>query len=229
MKKYILYILILIPLFSFSQTNGGVSFDSTRVVYLEGMNSASIKFNNFTNSRWLLRAWISEYDSSKKHTGFVITPPLYKTDTGESIQFKITKTKLKLKEDRESVFRINILAIPPKNSNGNNSVQFAINSRIKLFYRPKSLAPEQDNIKQSQSLLIEKGVDMITVFNPTPYYITMDKVKVNGKLNTSLSDFMVPPYEKLNIPYKNTKSAKSISYVTINDVGGRTPEVTKAL
>ncbi|EJQ7969984.1 fimbria/pilus periplasmic chaperone, partial [Escherichia coli] len=150
MKKYILPFLILIPLSSFSQTNGGISFDSTRVVYREGMNGASIKLNNFTNSRWLLRAWISEYNSSEKYTGFVITPPLYKTDSGESIQFRIAPTKLKLKEDRESVFRINILAIPPKNNSGNNSIQFAINSRIKLFYRPKTLIPEQDSVKQSQ-------------------------------------------------------------------------------
>lgn len=229
MKNRILSFLFLIPALAFAQGNGGVSFDSTRVVFREGVNSASIKFNNFTNSKWLLKAWVSEYNSPDKSAGFVITPPLYKTDGGESIQFRIMPTKIALKEDRESVFRINVLAIPPKNNGDNNSVQFAINSRIKLFFRPKNLAPKPDSVKQSQLLRVEKEIDTITVFNPTPYYITMDKVKVNGQLNHSLNDFMVPPYEKLSIPYKNTKNAKLFSYVTINDAGGRTPEVKKIL
>ena len=226
MKKFILFFLLLVSSLSFSQMNNGVSFDSTRVIFREGMNSASIKFNNFTTSTWLLRAWISDYNTSEKYTGFVITPPLYKTDGGESIQFRIAPAKLKLKEDRESVFRINILAIPPKNNSSGNSIQFAINNRIKLFYRPRTLVQGYDDIKLSQSLRFEKKTNMVTAFNPTPYYITMDKVKINGDLNRSLSDFMVPPYSELNIPCKD---AKNISYVTINDVGGRTPEVTKAL
>lgn len=229
MKKQILSFLLLFPALAFAQEKGGVSFDSTRVIFREGMNSASIKFNNFTNSKWLLKAWVSEYNYPDKSAGFVITPPLYKTDGGESIQFRIMPTRIELKEDRESVFRINVLAIPPKNNSDNNNVQFAINSRIKLFFRPKAIDPMPDSVKQSQLLRFEKEIDAITVFNPTPYYITMDKVKINGQLNNSLNDFMVPPYAKLSIPYKNTKSAKVFSYVTINDAGGRTPEVKKIL
>ncbi|MDI6924036.1 molecular chaperone, partial [Escherichia coli] len=51
-------------------------------------------------------------------------------------------------------------------------------------------------------------------------YITMDNVKINNKKVTSIEDFMVAPYSEFKIP---TQNAKSFSYTTINDYGGKNP------
>lgn len=44
----------------------------------------------------------------------------------------------KLPADRESIFYFNVREIPPK-SNKANTLQIALQTRIKLFWRPKAL------------------------------------------------------------------------------------------
>ncbi|WP_164097135.1 fimbria/pilus periplasmic chaperone, partial [Serratia marcescens] len=47
-----------------------------------------------------------------------------------------------LPQNQESLFYLNVLDIPPNASvnDGKNVVKFAIQNRIKLFYRPESVA-----------------------------------------------------------------------------------------
>ncbi|WP_411625195.1 molecular chaperone, partial [Escherichia coli] len=95
-----------------------------------------------------------------------------------------------------------------------------INSRIKLIYRPHKLN-ETDKVNAAfKSLKILKKNEYISIENATPYYITMDNVKINNKKVTSIEDFMVAPYSEFKIP---TQNAKSFSYTTINDYGGKNP------
>ncbi|PJI52023.1 molecular chaperone EcpD, partial [Methylobacterium radiotolerans] len=42
-------------------------------------------------------------------------------------------------QDKESVFWLNVLEIPPKDKANQNLLQMAFRSRIKLFYRPAGL------------------------------------------------------------------------------------------
>lgn len=228
MRKKILYtFLLLLSSPVVAHDLEGINLDLTRVIFDSQQNSASIKVNNFNkNKSWLLRSWISNYSDDGKSKSFIITPILYRVLPNESIQLKIEKTDDLLPTDRESVFRINVLAIPPKEiSNDKTSskpsdLQFAINSRIKLIYRPHKLN-ETDKVNAAfKSLKILKKNEYISIENATPYYITMDNVKINNKKVTSIEDFMVAPYSEFKIP---TQNAKSFSYTTINDYGGKNP------
>ncbi|WP_459851353.1 fimbrial biogenesis chaperone [Citrobacter sedlakii] len=234
MKKIIIgyFSFIYIVFLSFpsiAKNIEGINLDLTRVILDSQQKSASIKVNNFNNKNWLLRSWISEYKNDEKNNNFILTPPLYRISPDESIQLRIDYISQSLPMDKESVFRINVLAIPaiqkdnsstPQNS---TNLQFAINNRIKLFYRPHKLN-KQDIIDAAfKSLKVSKNKNNVQIKNPTPYYITMDDVKVNGKKVTSIEDFMVAPYSTLNIPERN---AISFSFTTINDYGGKSP-VTK--
>lgn len=63
----------------------------------------------------------------------------------------------KLPADRESVFYFNVREIPPK-SNKPNTLQIALQTRIKLFWRPKAL--ENTSMKspwQHKVTLIRNG------------------------------------------------------------------------
>ena len=50
----------------------------------------------------------------------------------------------KLPADRESMFYFNVREIPPK-SNKSNTLQIALQTRIKLFWRPKALENTTQN------------------------------------------------------------------------------------
>ncbi|KAA9279824.1 fimbrial biogenesis chaperone, partial [Escherichia coli] len=168
---------------------------------------------------------VSAYNSDEKVKNFITTPPLYRIDPTESFQLRINKINVHLPEDRESVFRINVLAIPSNYNNDtqekrDSGLQFAINNRIKLIYRPHNLNVPKKVDDAYKALIFSKSENQVHVKNPTPYYITMNDVKINEKSITSIKDFMVSPFSTLIIPEKN---AKTISYSTINDYGGKTP------
>ncbi len=227
MKKhivgYFIYIVFL-PFPSIAQNIEGINLDLTRVILDSQQKSTSIKVNNFNNKTWLLRSWISEYNSDEKNKSFILTPPLYRVSPGESIQLRIDKISQSLPMDKESVFIINVLAIPAiqkdnsTTSQDSTKLQLAINNRIKLFYRPHNLNKQNIVDAAFKSLKISKNQNNVQIKNPTPYYITMDDVKINGKKVTSIEDFMVAPYSTLNIPERN---AISFSFTTINDYGGK--------
>ncbi|HAV2145425.1 TPA: molecular chaperone [Escherichia coli] len=224
MKKYNITILsfIFFSHISLAET-GGIYLDTTRVIFDSNDLSTKVKFNNNTDKNWLLRAWVSDYNSKNKNDNFIITPPLYKISANESFQFKIDKLKENFPNDRESIFHINVMAIPPitnDEKDSNNAVQFAINTRIKLIYRPHKINNKNQVSDAYKNLKITSSKETLTVSNHSPYYITMNDVKINGKNITSIKDFMVSPFSTLIIPEKN---AKTISYSTINDYGGETP------
>lgn len=56
-----------------------------------------------------------------------------------------------------------------------------------------------------KNLKITSSKETLTVSNPSPYYITMNDVKINGKNITSIKDFMVSPFSTLIIPEKMLK------------------------
>lgn len=219
---------------SYAANDGGVSLGATRVVFPSDKNSVVLAVNNSSSSAtWLLRAWISEYghdvQSSKKDEPFVITPPLYRLEASDKIQLRINKTQAdKLPTDRESVFYINVLAIPPetkiqgegKAESMGGHVQFAINNRIKLLYRPQDIN-DQDEIKKAlRSLKITRQGEKISVDNKSPYYFTLANIKVNGHdLPDSVmnsTDFMVPPFGYMAFP---APGARDMTWDTINDYG----------
>ena len=70
----------------------------------------------------------------------VVLPPLQRVEPSERSVVRITKTPEadRLPQDRESVFYFNLREIPPK-STKTNVMQLALQTQIKLFYRPKAI------------------------------------------------------------------------------------------
>ncbi|EQC3334524.1 fimbrial biogenesis chaperone [Escherichia coli] len=226
LKKLIMLISFIYSSLALSQSDG-VNLAATRIILDSQSEHASLKIhNNSKDKPWLLRAWVSVYDNDEKTNKFIITPPLYRIQPLESYQLRINKVIDSFPKDKESIYRVNVLSIPPKAANKNNSgktiaaLDFAVNNRIKLIYRPHELNNPDKVANAFKLLKFSNTVNDITINNPTPYYITMDNVKVNRQQVTSIDDFVVAPYSKLTIPVKN---AKTLSFTTINDYGGKTP------
>ncbi|CAD6024064.1 molecular chaperone [Escherichia coli] len=219
--KILLGLFYLTPLFVNANDTGGVSLAPTRVILNEGKTS-SIQFNNKTNEDLLLRAWISGYNKSDKSKDFVISPPLYRIKSNENIQFRINLLNGELPRDRESVFHINVLSIPPMVND--SQLQFAINSRVKLFYRPHKIAEKYNDEQIISGLSVVGSNSKVIIKNPSDFHITLDSVMVNNQRITSTIDFMIAPHSDIHIPFKNPKV---ISYRVIKDNGSKTKEIIK--
>lgn len=124
------------------------------------------------------------------------------------------------------MFWLNIKGIPAmENVPDKNMVQFAINSRIKLIFRPaalKSAIPENFAEKLQWSA---EGRD-IKVKNVSPLYMNFSEVLVNGKAVPEA--WFVAPFSTIKIPVANASSAgkKKITWSVINDYGMPGPKYT---
>ena len=129
------------------KVTGGIAVGATRVVYNEADNGAVVRVINTSTIPFLIQTWVESYKgygaekTAELPKGtFITTPPLYRQDKGEN-SVRIVRARGDFPRDRESVFWLNIksIAASEKPSPDTNYVQFAFNTRIKLFYRPAGL------------------------------------------------------------------------------------------
>ncbi|WP_272668207.1 fimbrial biogenesis chaperone [Providencia sp. PROV117] len=217
---------------------GGISLGGTRIIFDGSKDTASINVNNSSSlDVWLMRFWISPYSdkqneqTQKVNIPFVITPPLYRLDPQSSVQLRINRLTNDLPVDRESVFYLNNLAIPPKKGEKNyqksvqNGLQFAVNTRIKLFYRPSGIDDSAALKVAPEKLTVTSLNNYIVVKNPTPWFITMSQLSINGKRVQTENDTMLSPFGELRLP--TDKLHGIFSYHTIDDRGMTTPKISK--
>ena len=98
-------------------------------------------------------------------------------------------------------------------------LQFAINSRIKLIYRPARIGEPYDITKK---LYVHKFNDLVTIKNPTPFFVTLVNISIDGKTIHRDIDEVIKPYSEINIDARNPKW---IEFSTVNDKGGTTPPI----
>ncbi|EOU6518211.1 S/F1C fimbrial biogenesis chaperone SfaE/FocC [Escherichia coli] len=209
--------------FYIPQSYAGVALGATRVIYPEGQKQVQLAVtNNDDKSSYLIQSWI-ENAEGKKDARFVITPPLFSMQGKKENTLRIIDaTNGQMPEDRESLFWVNVKAIPAmdKAKTGENYLQFAIVSRIKLLYRPQGLVIPSEQAPGKLEFTRENGG--LTLFNPTPYYLTVTDLKAGNK---SLENTMVPPQGKVTVNIPGGYTGGDITYKTINDYGALTEQV----
>lgn len=226
MLNYIIPFLTFLFLLSSAPANAGIALSATRVIYPAGGKQVQLSvINTENNNSFLIQSWVDD-PSGKKSKSFLITPPLFlMKGKKENILRIIDTTNGTLPADKESVFWINVKAIPAieKDKLSENKLQFAIVNRIKLIYRPKNLAmPPEDAFDKLTFTNINNKLE---IRNPTPYYLTLAEFYV-GK--NQLEGVMVKPMgsETVTLP-KNAGS--NVNYRIINDFGAFTAKIEKSV
>ncbi|ELV52667.1 chaperone protein focC [Escherichia coli 99.1753] len=238
--------VLLLLLFACHSTvaNAAVALGATRVIYPANQKQVLLPVtNNDPASVYLIQSWI-ENAGDQKDTQFVITPPLFSMQGKKENTLRIINaTNHQLPGDRESLFWVNVKAIPAmeKDQKNENTLQLAIISRIKMFYRPTNLAmapeeaPAMLRFRRSGSNLtlinptpyfitvtnMKAGNSNLTLINPTPYFITVTNMKAG---NSNLPNTMVPPKGEVSVDIPHAATG-DISFQTINDYGALTPRI----
>ena len=96
--------------------------------------------------RWCRRGLMPGIHTSKpgeSKVPFVLTPPLFRLDPTKVQSLRLVYTHDPLPQDRESLYWLNVLDIPPRaaaNPDLPQSVGLAFKHRMKVFFRPARLA-----------------------------------------------------------------------------------------
>lgn len=220
--KYILSISMSIFWLTSSHGFAAISLDRTRVIFNEGENTVVVNINNDNKQLpYLAQAWLEDGNMKKLTKGpIVLTPPVQRIEPGERSLITLTTTASakQLPADRESVYYFILREVPPK-SKKDNVMQIALQTKVKLFYRPKSIegVAEKDWHKNIKLTYQEKGYRII---NPTPLHLTVVGLAGSGSdiKTNKFEGVMVEPKSEL---YVESKKFSTPFMSFINDYGGR--------
>lgn len=203
----------------------GITVGGTRVIYIGDQKVETLKVSNSDDGGvYLIRSWVGNVDQSKTIPPFVITPPLFRLDPSQENTIRISQTNTSaLPKDRESLYWLNVMAIPPAVEK-KNALQFTLNTRIKLIYRPVGLNNKKAVDESYKQLTFNKNTNEIDIFNPTPYYVSLFDLKFDG-VTVKDKNLTIPP--KGHSEVKGVKAGNVAQWSSINDNGGITPVMRK--
>ncbi|GGZ96336.1 molecular chaperone [Ignatzschineria ureiclastica] len=206
---------VTVGLFS-TTAYGQLSLDRTRIVFDRAKtNSQSITLTN-TNPEvpYLAQSWIENEYGHKIEDPLIALPILQRLEPKQEKQVKISLSGANnLPTDRESLLYFNALGIPPKgSSSGGNEVNIVVQSKIKLFYRPKGL-PEFPNNGWIKKLEVNKQGNQYTLTNPTPYHLVILGFSSGQKGRFIEKEMMVKPFatETVKLSLGNTPTIHFIN------------------
>ena len=218
--RLVLFSLALVSVSSYA----GIVVNSTRVIYSADQKEVTVGMRNTGKSPSLVQSWIDTGDPSAApesiHVPFVIMPPITRIDGGKGQTLRLVYTGGDLPKDRESVFWLNILAVPPKKlDTSNHYLNVAYQTRVKLFYRPTGLKMSPERVAEKLQWKIEAHT--LIAYNPTPYYISLANVDWESAGKTiSVPGVMVAPFGQNRIEIKqDTPLAAPLNYTIIDDLG----------
>lgn len=222
-----LILSIILMMVSLSvEASGGIALGATRVIYPADARQTSLAITNSNKQeRYLINAWI-ENDRGQKEKTFAVTPPLFVSEPDSENTLRIIYAGPPLATDRESLFFMNVKAIPSVNKanlDGKNVLQLAILSRIKLFVRPKNLAMQPE--EALSQLKFERAGNHLKVSNASPYYITLVNLQLGGQ---KLENLMIAPKNSAQQVLPAGVSG-TLSWQSVNDYGAITPARRVAL
>lgn len=215
-------------------THASVYINKTRLIVSEAQREETFRVKNEGNTPVLLQTWLDTGDIAAAPEAiavpFIVTPTLFRSEPGQTHTFRLLFTGVKngLSADREQVYWLNVLEIPPrqKSAQGQIQLQMAFRSRIKVFYRPAALK-EADINREAARLRAgterRENTNWLRIDNPGPLHITFISLTVNnGKKITQIpQDGMIAPFSSLRIPLAGAagNSGVSLKFEYLDDYG----------
>ncbi|XDZ52837.1 molecular chaperone [Neisseriaceae bacterium CLB008] len=228
--SFLLLMLISLP------SVASVVITGTRVIYSGHQNEVGIELKNDASQPALVQSWVDYFDEPKNKANlavpFVVMPPVFRMEANEGQSLRLMYTQEPLPTDRETLFRFNVLEIPPTPEAGAaNYLLMAIRNQLKLFYRPAEIKQKPDQVEQDYIWRLQKdatGQFILSVDNPTPFYLNLSEVNLinqAGALVAYEADMIAPKSHQQivvkNIPSAQVQQLKTFQFVYINDYGAR--------
>ncbi|WP_050479468.1 fimbrial biogenesis chaperone [Herbaspirillum rhizosphaerae] len=224
------------------QADASVVINNTRVVFPSNEREVSIRMTNEGLSPGLVQMWLDKGDvksvPNEIQVPFLLTPPLFRIDPakGQTVRMILNPTE-KLPQDKESLFWLNMLEVPPRpqniDTNDTSYMQMAFRTRIKVFYRPQALNTQEQLLTAPGRLtwkLVRNGdAYALEARNPTPYYLNLTKAglgvpKAEKPEAMNEEGGMLPPGGEARFELKDLHKAPAagvkVRFTYLNDYGG---------
>ncbi|MCK7268876.1 fimbria/pilus periplasmic chaperone [Enterobacter cloacae] len=213
-----------------SGLNAGTSYaaltvDRSRLIFNEGEKSISLNVTNRNEQApYLAQGWMEDGDEKKIPGPLMVLPPVQRVEAGGKtlVRIQTLPDTASLPKDRESVFYFNLREIPPK-SDKKNVLTLAMQTRLKVFWRPKSLVIDssKQTLPGTENILLLKQNGEYTLDNPTGYYFTFTEVResAGGEAIEGFEPLMVSPKSSASLKGVPNGLGNTPSLIYVNDYG----------
>ena len=167
-----------------------IEIGNTRVIYNEGMHSASVSIRNNGQIPYLIALQIHTYCENgwdcPSNEDFMVSPVFHIVYPGESYPFRIVRLAEKLSEDIESLYLIQLKILPSqaavssKDLNASR-VNLAIAGTMKLFWRPRKIVSSHGVLDLRDSVKIYCSNRRLGIENPSVYWGTVAQLTSSGQ------------------------------------------------
>ncbi|KQM50670.1 phytochrome sensor protein [Pseudomonas sp. Leaf15] len=225
-----------------SVVHAGVVIDGTRHIYPQQRREITLRLtNDDERAPRLVQVWLDKGDPASDPSGsevpFSLSPPVFRLNPQKSQAVRLVYTQEPLPADRESLFWLNALEIPPKvNTEADaddapaNHLQFAFRIRTKVFFRPADLpgSPNEAPTQLRWTLRRSAQGTLLEVHNPSAYHVTFNEVALamGAQKDAPLlqaQEGMVPPGGNLTLTVHEAVQAipadAQVHFKFINDYG----------
>ncbi|WP_426445655.1 fimbria/pilus periplasmic chaperone [Siccibacter colletis] len=229
-KRLKLALSVAALIVSSQQAHAAIALDRTRVVFNGGQSSMTVPVTNQNKALpYLAQSWVEDANGNKIEAPMTALPPVQRVEPGAKGQVKIQTTSnlATLPQDRETLFYFNVREIPPKSSKP-NTLQLALQTRVKMFYRPAGLEIQRGDDNEAQKkLTLHRQGNEYQLDNPTPYYVTIVAAGASENANStgSFKPVMVAPKSSIALGAQVAELGSHPVLTFVNDFGGR-PQLT---
>ncbi len=238
MMKYLVILLVLLTNSAFAS----VVMTGTRVIYPSDAKSKTIQLKNNDPFFNVVQMWVDINNPNSTPDDadgpFILSPPVFRIEAngGQNVRLIYSGNKSSLPADRESIFYLNMLQIPPTNgeSLSKNQLRLLFRHRMKIFYRPTTIPNVGKTVSELQSFTLKPQGNKwaLTINNTSSYYATYSNVLItaNGKTINKIDDNlpMIAPKSSETIIINNASKLSSaanikIDFILVGDQGGDIP------
>ena len=191
-------------------TQAGVVIGGTRFVYPQDQRAISVTVRNKSSLPYLIGTkiyrggrWPGAQQPPEAATAWFTAP---------------------LPADRETLFTLSIASIPASQRHSDN-VQMAVRSSMKLIYRPEGIQGEP--ALAYRQLRWQLTADGLTVENPSPYYVTLYQLSVNGTRVDNAG--VVAPLSQRRTDWCKGTARCQLTWQSLSDEGRILPSIARTV
>lgn len=215
------------------QAQGAIVVHGTRVIYPAERKEVTLDLHNGGEAPALVQVWIDAGEQQpttvpQPTVPFAVTPAIFRVEAHNGQSLRIVYTGKPLPPDRETVFWLNVLDIPPKtkpNPDAPNRLDFAFRHRMKLFFRPASLKGNAGAAPELVNWSVRRDADGLALVasNPTPFCVSLIRLELDSAgRRVPVKPAMLAPLSSATFPLDRsafTAAAATVRFSFVDDFG----------
>lgn len=222
-------------------SHAGVIIHGTRVIYPAEQQEVVVRLENKGLRPALVQTWLDTGDRhstpASAQVPFTLSPSIFRMEPYQQQALRLRHTGEPMPTDRESLFWLNVLEVPPRAADAaqSNQIELSFRTRLRVFLRPHSLPYP---VSSAPAKLVWKLVTheqglALQATNPTPYHISLASIELlsDGKRfskapSTDANDSLLLPagdVKRFVLPLLRDRphGAVSVEFTTVSDFGAR--------